>query len=183
MFLMFLLLRLSNYYMVWLIIEIMFLFFLLWVLRNENKRVGLIIYYFFQSVLSIILFIRIVFALDYLVFFLLIAKLGLFPFFYWVVVVRIKIGLFGNIFVLRLQKIRVFWLLWLVGKFRLVLLISLVYCRIIFVVFSLLLVRDLWLLLVYSSIANTGILLIRVVGSNYIFIVLFIFEGYINYYL
>jgi len=107
-FLIFLILRLTNYYVVWLIIEIIFLFFLLWVIRNENKRVGLIIYYFFQRVISLILFVRIIFMFDQLVFFLLIAKLGLFPFFYWVIIVRIKIGILGNIFVLSLQKISVF---------------------------------------------------------------------------
>jgi len=170
-FLIFLILRLTNYYVVWLIIEIIFLFFLLWVIRNENKRVGLIIYYFFQRVISLILFVRIIFMFDQLVFFLLIAKLGLFPFFYWVIIVRIKIGILGNIFVLSLQKISVFWLIWLVGKVSFGFLVRLVYCRIIFVVFNLILVRDLWLLLVYSSIANTGILLIRVVGSNYIFLI------------
>ena len=171
-FIIFLFLRLSNYYLVWLIIEIIFLFFLLWVVSNENKSIGLIIYYFFQRVLSIILFIGIVFIIDQVVFFLLIAKLGLFPFFYWVVIVSVKIGIFGNIFILRLQKISVFRLVWLVGKVRLGFLVRLIYCRIIFVVFRLILVRDVWLLLVYSSIANTGILLIRVVGSNYIFIII-----------
>jgi hypothetical protein len=43
--------------------------------------------------------------------------------------------------------------------------------RIFFVVISLLMVTDLWLLLVYSSIANTGIILLRVYGSNFLFIV------------
>ncbi len=47
----------------------------------------------------------------------------------------------------------------------------LVYRRIFFVIINLLIVSDLWLLLVYSSIANTGIIILRVYGSNYLFIV------------
>lgn len=63
-------------------------------------------------------------------------------------------------------------MVWLVISCRLSLLYFLVYLRIFFVVLSLVIVRDLWLLIVYSSIANTGIILIRVIGSQYIFLIL-----------
>ena len=39
-------------------------------------------------------------------------------------------------------------------------------------VVNLLMIRDLWLLIVYSSIANTGIIMLRVLGSHYIFVIL-----------
>ena len=169
---MFSLLRLSNVYLVWLLIELIFLFFLLVVINAESKNVGLIIYFFFQSVASLVLFIVIVLSLDKIIFLLLCAKLGLFPFFYWMVVVRVKVGLLGNIFVLSLQKIAVFWLVWLISKVTFVFFYFMVYLRIFFVIFSLLIVSDLWLLLVYSSIANTAIIMLRVYGRKYLFSVL-----------
>jgi len=146
----------------------MFLFFLLIVINVEFKRVGLIVYFFFQSIASLLLFILIIFFYWKIVFLFLIAKLGLFPFFYWVIVVSVKVGIIGNIFVLRLQKFVVFWLLWLLIEVKLDFLYFMVYRRIFFVIVNLLLVRDLWLLLVYSSIANTRIIVLRVVGSQYI---------------
>jgi hypothetical protein len=110
--------------------------------------------------------------MDKIVFLLLVAKLGLFPFFYWIVVVSLKVGLLGNVFVLRLQKISVFWMLWLVCNIPLRFLYFIVYLSVFFVVVNLLLVSDFWLLLVYSSIGNTGMLLIRIYGTYYIFVVL-----------
>jgi len=89
----------------------MFLFFILIVINNELKSIGLIVYFFFQRVISLILFISIVFSMDKIVFLLLRAKLGIFPFFYWIIVVSVKLGLLGNIFVLRFQKFSVFWLI------------------------------------------------------------------------
>jgi len=80
----------------------------MYVINNENKSLGLIIYFFFQRIVSLILFIVIILSLDKIIFLLLSAKLGLFPFFYWIVIVRVKIGLLGNIFILRLQKVSVF---------------------------------------------------------------------------
>lgn len=150
----------------------MFLFFFIIVLMGDRKDYGLVIYYFFQRVMSLLLFIRIFFFLEKFVFLILLAKLGLFPFFYWVVVVRVKVGLVANMFVLSLQKVRVFWMVWLVMNCSLSLLYFLVYLSIFFVVVSLLMVRDLWLLIVYSSIANTGIILLRVVGVQYLFLML-----------
>ena len=170
-FILFSLLSLSNVYIIWLLIELLFLFFLLIVINNERKNVGLIIYFFFQSVASLILFIVLVFSFEKLIFLLLRAKLGLFPFFYWIVVVRVKVGLIGNLFILRLQKIRVFWLFWLLLNSSFSFLYIFVYRRIFFVVVNLLLISDLWLLIVYSSIANTGMILLRVYGSHYIIIV------------
>lgn len=170
-FILFSLLSLSNVYIIWLLIELLFLFFLLIVINNERKNVGLIIYFFFQSVASLILFIVLVFSFEKLIFLLLTAKLGLFPFFYWIVVVRVKVGLTGNLFILRLQKIRVFWLFWLLLNSSFSFLYIFVYRRIFFVVVNLLLISDLWLLIVYSSIANTGMILLRVYGSHYIVIV------------
>jgi len=67
---------------VWLIIEIAFLYFFLVVIGKEIKNIGLIIYFFFQRFVSLLLWISFVFSLDKLVFLMLIAKLGLFPFFY-----------------------------------------------------------------------------------------------------
>ena len=147
----------------------MFLYFLLVVINYEIKRIGLIIYFFFQSVISLLLFISIVNFWDKIIFILLIAKLGIFPFFYWIVVVRLKVGLWGNIFVLGLQKISVFWLAWLLVNFSLGFLYLCVYLRIFFVVIRLFHVSDLWLLLVYSSIANSSMLLLGVVGRNYVY--------------
>lgn len=168
----FLVLSLSNVYSVWLVMEVMFLFFFLRVLNYENKRVGLVVYYFFQSVISLLLFRALFFSLDKIIFLVLAAKLGLFPFFYWIVVVRVKVGVVANIFVLSLQKIAIFWIMWLVLNCSLSLLYLLVYARIFFVVVNLLMVRDLWLLIVYSSIANTGIIMLRLMGSYYIFLML-----------
>lgn len=88
--------------------EIIFLFFLLYVILKESKSFGLVIYFFFQSVSSLLLFISVVFFLDKLVLIFLLAKLGLFPFFYWVIVVSVKLGVLGNMFVLRFQKFSVF---------------------------------------------------------------------------
>lgn len=159
-------------------IELMFLFFLLIIINIEVKSVGLIIYFFFQRVISLCLFIVFVFSFEKLIFLLLRAKLGLFPFFYWIIVVRVKIGMIGNLFVLRFQKIRVFWLLWLLIKSNLGFIYLFVYARIFFVIVNLLIITDLWLLLVYSSIANTGIIILSVYGSNYVY-VMFLYLGVI----
>jgi hypothetical protein len=105
-----------------------------------------------------------------LIFLLLSAKLGVFPFFYWIVVVRVKVSFFANIFVLRLQKYSVFWLLWLVYDVSLTYLYLYVYLGVFFVVFRLLIIRDLWLLLIYSSVSNTAMILLRLYGSNYFFV-------------
>jgi hypothetical protein len=168
----FLMLSLSNVYVVWLLMELIFLFFILYILNNELKSVGLIIYFFFQSVLSLLLLIAVFFFIDKVIFLLLVAKLGLFPFFYWMVVVSLKVGLLGNVFVLRLQKISVFWILWLLCNISFSFIYILVYLSVFFVVVNLLLVCDFWLLLVYSSIGNTGILLARVYGIYYMYVVL-----------
>lgn len=170
-FILFSLLSLSNVYVIWLIIELMFLFFLLLVINLESKSIGLIIYFFFQSVLSLLLFIVIFFSFDKLIFLLLSAKLGLFPFFYWIVVVSVKVGLIGNLFILSFQKISIFWLIWLLLNVNLSLIYLLVYLRIFFVIVRLLLISDLWLLIVYSSIANTGMIILSVYGRNYIYVV------------
>lgn len=167
----FVLLRLVNVYVVWFLIEIIFLLFLLYILTKENKSVGLVIYFFFQRVISLFLFVFVFLFLSKIIFLILCAKLGLFPFFYWIVVVRLKVDYIGNIFVLVFQKIPVFWFLWLVYDSFLLLLILLAYSRIIFVLLNLLLVSDLWLLLVYSSIANTGIIMLSIYGHSYIIVV------------
>jgi len=109
---------------------------------------------------------------------LLSAKLGLFPFFYWMVIVRVKVGFLGNMFVLSLQKIRVFWLFWLIIGLSLRFIYLLVYIRIFFVIINLLIISDLWLLIVYSSIANTGIIMLRVYGINFLLVV-FLYLGVI----
>jgi hypothetical protein len=171
-FILFCLLSISNVFVIWFIIELIFIFFLLIIINIEIKRVGLIIYFFFQRVISLCLFIVIIFSFEKLIFLLLSAKLGLFPFFYWMIVVRVKVGIIGNLFILRLQKIRVFWLLWLLMKTNLGFIYLFVYASIFFVIVNLLIIRDLWLLLVYSSIANTGMIMLRVYGSNYIYVIL-----------
>lgn len=168
----FCLLSINNVYIVWLIIELLFLVFLIFIIRTEYKSIGLIIYFFFQRVVSLILFIVLVLALEKFIFLLLIAKLGIFPFFYWMVVVRVKVGLWGNLFVLSLQKLSVFWLLWLLLDVTLSFVYLIVYLRIFFVIIRLVLVTDLWLLLVYSSIANTGIIVLAVYGDKYLFSVI-----------
>jgi hypothetical protein len=169
---MFLLLSVVNVYLVWLIIELIFIFFLLLVVDIEYKSLGLIIYFFFQGVASLLLFVVICFSLDKIIFMFLVGKLGLFPFFYWIVVVRVKVGLVGNMFVLSLQKVSVFWLFWLVRRVQLRFLFFLVYLSIFFVIVSLFLVRDLWLLIVYSSIGNRRMIILRVYGSSYMYIVI-----------
>jgi len=178
---MFLMLSISNIYMVWLFIELMFLFFLLVVILGEVKRVGLIIYFFFQSIMSLLMFIVLIIRADKLIFILMLAKLGLFPFFYWMVVVSLKVGFLGNFFVLSLQKFSVFWIIWLFIKSRVIFVYFIMYLRVFFVIISLLIISDLWLLLVYSSISNTAIIVLRIYGSLffssiflYLCIVLFI---------
>lgn len=154
------------------------LFFFLTVLSKETKRVGLVIYFFFQSVISLLFFIAIFFSFEKLVFLFLVAKLGLFPFFYWVIVVSLKVGFISNLFVLRMQKVVLFWFLWLIMTCSLGMIYFLVYSRVFFVIVNLLMVRDLWLLVVYSSIANSGMILLRVVGSHYFFM-MFLYLGVI----
>jgi len=170
-FVLFCLLVLRNVYVIWFMMEVMFLLFLVYVIRREIKDAGLVIYFFFQSVVSLILFISLLVGVDKILFLLLRAKLGLFPFFYWIVIVRVKVRLLGNLFIMRLQKIRVFWMLWLVMKASLRFIYILSYLRIFFVIVNLILIRDLWLLLVYSSIANTGIIVLGIFGDKYMFII------------
>lgn len=169
---MFMLLSLRNIYIVWLIMELIFLFFLLIIVIKDRKRTGLVIYFFFQRVLSLLLFMRIFFVIEKCIFILMLGKLGMFPFYYWIVVVRIKVGILGNIFVLGLQKVRVFWILWLGLNVSIGLIYFMVYLSIFFVILSLLIVRDFWLILVYSSIANTGMLVISSLGSNYFYCII-----------
>ena len=177
-FILFCLLSISNVFVIWFIMELIFVFFLLIIINIEVKRVGLIIYFFFQRVISLCLFIVFVFGFEKIIFLLLSAKLGLFPFFYWIIVVRVKIGIIGNLFVLSFQKIRVFWLLWLLIKSNIGFIYLFVYASIFFVIVNLLIITDLWLLLVYSSIANTSIIILRIYGSNYIYVI-FLYLGVI----
>jgi len=79
---MFNILIINNVYFIWLLIEIMFIYFLLLSLNYESKSVGLVVYFFFQSFISLLLFMSIYFLISKLIFFLLVAKLGLYPFFY-----------------------------------------------------------------------------------------------------
>lgn len=157
-----------NFFVVWFLIEIIFLFFLLYIINLEYKSVGLIVYYFFQRFLSLFLFVAVFFIMRGFTFLILCAKLGLFPFFYWVVVVSTKIGIWGNVFVLSFQKLPVFWLFWLLRRQNFISLFMFTYIGIVFVVVNLSFVVDFWLLLVYSSIANTGLLLLSRRGSNYV---------------
>jgi len=88
-----------------------FLFFFIIRLNNNTNRMkdlGLIIYFFFQRNISILLLVRIIYSFDKIIFLILSAKLGLFPFFYWIVITRIKVRIFINIFILSLQKFSVF---------------------------------------------------------------------------
>ena len=181
----FVLFSVTNVYIVWFFIEIIFIFFLLSVLTKDNKSYGLVIYYFFQRIISLFLFICIFFILDSIIFYIICAKLGLFPFFYWIIVVRVKIGFYGNYFVLALQKLPVFWIFWLINNYTIFLLLLISYLRIVFVLINLLLISDLWLLLIYSSIANSRLLLISVLGSHY-FISIFLYiiiVSFIIYYI
>ena len=162
-----LLLMNRNIYLIWILIEFLFLYFLLIILTKEIKSIGLIIYFFFQGSISLILFFCIVFVLKKIIFLILIAKLGLFPFFYWIVVVSVKIGYWGNIFVLGFQKLSVFWLLWLINDVSVLILYLFCYCRLFFVVIRLIIISDIWLFLVYRSIANSAILILRIQGVFY----------------
>ena len=110
------------------------------------------------------------------------AKLGLFPFFYWIVVVRMKIGFIRKYICIKFTENLSFLVIMIINKsiFRIIYL--LVYLRVFFVIFSLLLVSDLWLLLVYSSIANTGIIILRVYGVNFLLVVVIIFSSNFFYY-
>lgn len=149
-----------------------FIFFFLVGLRRREKETGLVLYFFLQRFGSFFLFMRLFFLWDKIVFGFLLLKLGVFPFFYWIVVLRVKVRLFVNLFVLSVQKISVFWLMWLRVEIRVILVLLVVYFGLFFVVVILLRVRDLWLILVYSSVANTGIIILRVVGSYYISVVI-----------
>lgn len=175
-FLLLLVLSLTNIYLVWFFIEVMFIFFLLIGLSFNSKNLGLIIYYFFQSVISIFLFIFFLCVWESGVFFILCAKLGVFPFFYWIVVASVKSDLNRNIFILVFQKLSVFWLFWLVNSFRLIYLLFFSYLRIFFVVLSLVYISDVWLLLVYSSIVNSSLLLVSFIGvGSWISIIIYFF--------
>lgn len=170
-------LSIVNCYVVWLFIEIAFLFFLLFILNQETKNIALVIYFLFQRFCSVVLFIGFFYSLQSLVFITIIAKLGLFPFFYWLVLVSIKTRILTNFFILIFQKLPSLWLFWLTRHISISSLYLFVYLNIFFVIINLILVSDLWLLLVYSSISNTSLLLLRVQSSFYflsIFIYLFV---------
>ena len=161
----------ENWVLVWLIIEFGIVFFFLFVLRFEVKRFGLIVYYFLQSIRSLILFLVMFYFSEWGGRIILLIKLGVFPFFYWLVVVRVRVGYWRNIFILIFQKIRVLWMFWLVNSLGIDVLVILVYINLFFVFVTLIGVRDLWLLLVYSSIGNTALVLVGVGRHIYIYIV------------
>ena len=147
------------------------MFFLLLSLNYDNKSVGLVLYFFFQRCISLFLFMALFYCFDKIIFLLLCAKLGLFPFFYWIVIVRIKVSLFSNLFILSFQKVSVFWIIWLNLNIRINFILLIVYLRLFFIFFNLLIVTDLWLLIVYSSIVNTGLIVLRVFGSYYLIVI------------
>ena len=173
-FLLSLLLSVSNVFLVWILIEFAFVFFLLFIINNESKNTSLVIYFFFQSFCSLILFLCIFNNFDSVVFIILLAKLGLFPFFYWLVIVKIKVRLLVNFFILGLQKLPALWLLWLLIKSSYLIVYLIVYLNIFFVMLNLMRISDLWLLLVYSSISNTRLLIFRIEGAFY-FVSIFIY--------
>ena len=173
-FLLSLLLSVSNVFLVWILIEFAFVFFLLFIINNESKNTSLVIYFFFQSFCSLILFLCIFNNFDSVVFIILLAKLGLFPFFYWLVIVTIKVRLLVNFFILGLQKLPALWLLWLLIKSSYLIVYLIVYLNIFFVMLNLMRISDLWLLLVYSSISNTRLLIFGIEGAFY-FVSIFIY--------
>ena len=173
-FLLSLILSISNVFLVWLLIEFAFVFFLLFIINVESKNIRLVIYFFFQSFCSLVLFICIFNSFDSVVLIILLAKLGLFPFFYWLVVVRIKVSILVNFFILGLQKLPTLWLLWLLIKSSYLIIYLIAYLNIFFVMINLIRVSDLWLLLVYSSISNTSLLIFSIEGSFY-FVSIFIY--------
>lgn len=174
LFLIFLLLSISNVYVIWLLIELAFIFFLLFIINNEAKNTALVIYFFFQRFCSLILFILLFYDQLALIFTLLIAKLGLFPFFYWLILVSIKVRLLANFFILIFQKLPSLWLFWLIVNIPILLVYFVVYLNLFFVMINLIICSDLWLLLIYSSISNTRLLIINVYGSYY-FVSIFIY--------
>ena len=175
-----------NRWVLWILMEMRTIFFFLVVLRLRDKSFGLVIYYFFHSFLSLLLFLSLLYEMNGLVSLVLLAKLGLFPFFYWLVVVVIKVGLWARVLVLVYQKIVVFWMFWLVREISIRLIVFIIYLRLIFVFLTLLIVVDLWMLIVYSSISNTSLILMGSYGDKYVgvimlylgilFLVLFLFK-------
>ena len=69
---------------------------------------------------------------------------------------RVKVGLVGNMFVLRLQKVRVFWLLWLLLERRVGFVYVWVYLSIFFVVVRLVIIRDISFFLLDGCCESEG---------------------------
>lgn len=170
----FLILSFSNFYVVWILIEFNFIFFLLFSLLTFVKNYGLIIYYFLQGFLSMLLFISFHFFISNLLFFIFLMKLGLFPFFYWVIIVSLKVDILLNIFILGLQKISMFWLFWLTIPYDSIILLLIFYLGLFFVFFSLVSIADLWLLIVYSSVVRTSFLVVSM-GAGYFWLAFFFY--------
>lgn len=166
--------RISNVYFIWLLLEINTVFFFIYIIGVGKSEYGLVVYYFFQRVLGlIVLILLLIFSVEMLIWVLL-AKLGVFPFFYWVVVVSVKVSILRNIFILVLQKVRLVWIIWLVINWDVFKVIMLVYLGLVFGVIMLVGVRDLWLFLIYSSVVNSSLLVIVVYG-NYMIRIMFLY--------
>jgi len=167
-----------NVYQVWLVNEFLFLFFMLLLVLLENNVEGLIVYFFFQRFLSFMVFFSLVYFWEWLLLWVLAAKLGLAPFHFWVVLVRVKMMFISNMFVLGLQKLGLLWLFWLIVDLRLVFIRFLVFLGVMVTFISVFNICDLWLLIVYSSVANTRLIVFSFLGDKFIsvfLIYLFVF--------
>ncbi len=157
----------TNFYVVWYLMEMAFIYFLLIILKRGKKNTGLVVYFFLQSGLSLFLFIFFFIGIYKLVIVCLFAKIGFFPFTYWVVVVTRKMSYLGNMFILGWQKFPLFWIIWLVGISNFPIYLLFLYLTMLFSSIRLWAVTDLWLLLVHSSIINTALLVFLSLRAYY----------------
>jgi len=163
-----------NVFQVWIVNEFLFLFFILLLVMFDDGVEGLIIYFFFQRFMSFIVFIRFVYIWGDILKWLLVAKLGVAPLHFWIVIISVKVALLSNVFIMGLQKMGVVWIIWLMVELDMWFVVLIVILGVLVSFIRVFNVRDLWLLMVYSSVANTGLIIFSMMSRKF-YVVFFLY--------
>jgi len=171
----FFILTIQNVYFFWLFIEMSILLFIgLSYTIFINSFTQLILYFLIQTLASFSLLVFYIYGLFYLIYFSFFLKLGIFPFISWYLNVLFRFPTFILFLSTTLHK--------LPPLFLFVLLYNSNYSNFIFVsvLFSLLVggfyiinIIDLRYLIIVSSIANNGFILIRLISGSLIVFIIF----------
>jgi NADH:ubiquinone oxidoreductase subunit 2 (subunit N) len=175
----------NNFFMFWLLIEIVILLFIgVSYTVFIHSYTQLILYFLFQTLASFSILVFYIFSYKYLLFVGLFFKLGIFPFFSWYINVLYRFPSFILFLSSTLHKLPPIYIFYMILEYQyinyimwfciLTVLISSVY---------MLYVKDLRYLIIVSSVGNNAFLLLAMLTNNIVIFILFYGVYILNTYL